>query len=459
MSQIAKNRIAVVGAGISGLSSAYWLAQHGYQVTIFEASERTGGSIITERKDGYLIDLGPNSALETSETLRQLIRNLGIEHLKIYSNDVANKRYIVRNAKLHALGMSPFKFLTSRLFSTRAKLRLLKEPFIKPVSVEDISLADYVRYRLGNEFLDYAINPFVAGVYAGDPEELSAPAGFPKLFALEQNYGSFIKGAIKGKRERKKRQEVAKDRAKLFSFTTGMQTLTDTLAQKLGDAIHLKAGIDKIESINGSFKLSISMNNELIKKEFDYVILSTPADSLAKIVANIAPDCTTLLNNIKYPPVSVIFMGFEEKQIKRALDGFGFLVPKLENRRILGSIWSSTIFPNRAPKGHVAFTTFVGGTRQPEMTIHDDSSLSEFVLQDLKELIGIEGSPASVRIKTWPRAIPQYSLGYNKVKHLFSELEKQFPGLHIASNVRAGISLGDSILGARSTVEKILNSH
>ncbi len=201
-----KQRVAVVGAGISGLCTAYWLDKEGVDVTVYEKSSHIGGSIVTEKSDGFLIDLGPNSTLETSEVLKDLVSELGLDEQKVYGNEASNNRYIVKNGELQSLPMSLFAFLKTKLFSTRAKLRLLREPFIKPTSGGDLSLADFVRYRLGSEFLDYAINPFVAGVYAGDPENLSTAAGFPKLYALEQKYGSLIKGTIKGGRERKKRK-------------------------------------------------------------------------------------------------------------------------------------------------------------------------------------------------------------------------------------------------------------
>lgn len=190
-------KIAVAGAGVSGLSVAYWLQKAGHDVQVFEKEERIGGSVITEHQDGFLIDLGPNSILETSPIVTELVRELGIEDQKVYGNEASNNRYIVRDGMLQALPTSPIGFLKTSLFSARAKLRLLREPFIRPTNGDEISLADFVRYRLGPEFLDYAVNPFVAGVYAGDPEHLSAPVAFPKLYALEQNYGSFIKGAVK----------------------------------------------------------------------------------------------------------------------------------------------------------------------------------------------------------------------------------------------------------------------
>jgi len=204
-----EKKIAVIGAGISGLSSAYWLDKAGWDVSLFDKNEQCGGTIITEKLDGFLIDYGPNSTLETSETLSGLIRELDIEEQKVYGSEESNNRYIIRDGQLHALPMTPLSFLKTKLFSGRAKLRLLKEPFIKPSSGSDISLAELVKYRLGQEFLDYAIDPFVAGVYAGDPETLSTAAAFPKLLALEREYGSFIKGAVKGKRKQKKSKEVA----------------------------------------------------------------------------------------------------------------------------------------------------------------------------------------------------------------------------------------------------------
>ncbi len=450
-------RIAIIGAGISGLCSAYWLDKYGYDVSVFEKTGHIGGSIVTEKQDGYLIDLGPNSALETSDTLRELIREIGLEDQKIYSNQAANKRYVVRDGILHPIPLSPGGFLRTRLFSTGAKLRLLKEPFIKPTNGQDISLADFVRYRLGEEFLNYAINPFVAGVYAGDPEELSTAAAFPKLYSLEQNYGSFIKGAIKGGRERKKRGEVAKDRAKLFSFVEGMHIFPKTLASKLEGKIVTNVETTTLKEENDGFVVYLMRDRKNTSEKFDQVLLSVPADALSGILGSLAPKESERLAKIKYPPVAVVFMAFKESDINRKLDGFGFLVPKIENKQILGSIWSSTIFPERAPQGYAAFTTFVGGTRQPQNVQLDDEELTEIVLRDINDLVGIKNRPEFVRIKRWKRAIPQYTMGYPEVQEMFDRLEDKFAGLYFAGNFRRGIGLGDSVLSAHETVQKIIN--
>ncbi|NIO00780.1 MAG: protoporphyrinogen oxidase [Candidatus Latescibacteria bacterium] len=447
-------RIAVIGAGISGLSTAYWLVKSGFDVSVFERASRVGGTIITERQNGFLIDLGPNSALETSNVLRDLIRELGIEGDKVYGNAISNNRYIVKGGQLCALPMSPIKFLKSGLFSTRAKLRLLREPFIKPTNQRDLSLADFVRRRLGDEFLDYAINPFVAGVYAGDPESLSAPAAFPKLYALEQKHGSLIKGAIKGARERKKRGEVSKDRARLFSFKSGMDAFTNALAERLGDRVFLNAEVKQIRE-EGLFSVELDIDGKAEQRQFEAVVLSVPTDAMSSILKDLAPEEARRISEINYPPVAVVFMAFREEDIARELDGFGFLIPKVENREILGSIWSSSIFPDRAPEGFAAFTTFVGGARQPQNAELDDERLGEIVYNDLNDLVGLRGQPIFVRIKRWPRAIPQYTMGYLEYQAMFDNLENEFHGLFFAGNFRRGIGIGDSVLCAHETVQKI----
>jgi len=449
-------RVAVVGAGISGLVTAYRLQKSGLDVTVYERAGHVGGTIVTEKKDGFLLDLGPNSTLETSDTLKDLIRELGIEGQKIYGNDASNNRYVLRDGTLRALPMSPPAFVKTRLFSTRAKLRILKEPFVRPTDGNDISLADLVRYRLGSEILDYAINPFVAGVYAGDPERLSAPAAFPKLYALEQKYGSFIKGAVKGARERKKRGEVAKDRARLFSFLGGMETLPRALEDALNGSIHVNTSVLNFENSQNGFRLHIDRQGNESTEYFDRIVLSVPADSLAGMLKTVAPEQGERIGEIDYPPVAVVFSGFKTSDVVRELDGFGFLVPSVERRKILGSIWSSTVFPGRAPEGHVALTTFVGGTRSPRDAALDDETLKKLVYEELDAIVGLRGEPVLTRVKRWPRAIPQYAMGYGNIQRLFDEIENEHSGLYFAGNFRRGISVGDSVLCAHDTVEKML---
>ena len=448
--------IALIGAGIAGLCTAYWLKKEGHTVTVFEKNGHPGGAIMTAKENGYLIDLGPNSALETSEVLKDLISDLGLDDKKIYGSDESNKRYIVKNGALVPIPISLAGFLKTKLWSWKAKLRLLKEPFIRSSSDKNISLADLVEYRLGKEFLDYAINPFVAGVYAGDPKTLSAAAGFPKLYNLEQNYGSFIKGAFLGARERKKRQEVAKDRAKMFSFSEGMQVFPEALAKSIGEDLHLSTSIENIAPFDDKFMVTFEEHGHTTTSVFDKVVICTPAHVSSRLLMDLEPGISHMLREVYHPPVSVVYTGYKKEAILRPLDGFGFLIPELENRQILGSLWSSSIFPARAPQGHVAFTTFVGGTRQPGNALVDDDKLLEMVKGELKDLVGIKGDPVFVKIKKWKKAIPQYRIGYQQVQKSFDEMEEKYRGLYFAGNYRRGISVGDSVLSAHETFLKIL---
>ena len=238
MSETCRADVAVIGAGISGLSTAHYLARLGHDVQIIEKSDRTGGTIETEKVDGFLIDYGPISALDTSPLLGEMFDHLGIASSLEYASAKAKSRYIVRDGRLHALPTNPGAFIRTGLFSGSAKLGLLREPFVRPGDPnDDESLAEFVKRRLGREFLDYAINPFVSGVYAGVPERLSARASFPKLYELEQRYGSLIKGAIKGRRQRRQRGDKSKVAARMFSFRDGMQTVVDALSAELSGRI------------------------------------------------------------------------------------------------------------------------------------------------------------------------------------------------------------------------------
>jgi len=454
-------KVVVIGGGISGLATAFWLHRNGVEVTVLEQNNHVGGTICTEITDGFLVEYGPNSTLETTPLISKLLEETEIKGEMCYANEVSNKRYILRNGRLCQLPMSPPAFIKTKLFSTRAKLRLLAEPFIGRSSDGDESVADFVVRRLGQEFLDYAINPFVAGVYAGSPEQLSVRSAFPKLYALEENYGSLIKGTIKGHRERKKRAEVSKQFAKMFSFKLGMETMPRAIARKLGDKVMLNTQVQGLRIKDSRFRYSVEakQSGKLQTFEAEVVILATPAYRTAQIVESFVKEtasCYAGLREIYYPPVAVVFTAYKSERIKQELDGFGFLVPEKEKRNILGTIWSSTIFPNRAPEGYAGLTTFVGGTRQAELVEKDDDELLRLVQQDLATIMGIEGKPDFIRIIRWERAIPQYNIGYSRVMESIERLERQFPGLYVCSNYRGGISVGDCIMNADRTVQRVL---
>jgi oxygen-dependent protoporphyrinogen oxidase len=450
--------VVVVGAGISGLCLAHWLRRHGVSVLVLEKESHAGGTMKTLREDGWLIEAGPNTALETTPLFQPLLDEIGLAEKRIYADGAASKRYILRNGELHPLPMGPVSFVTSRLWTWNGKLRLLKEPFIGRTDNEE-SVAGFVRRRLGSEFLDYAINPFVAGVYAGDPESLSVQAAFPKLYALEEKYGGLIKGLVKGRKERKQRAEKAKPSAKLFSFLDGMQSLPDTLATSLGGSIRYNCPVETIIPVRaGRFPVYTvyGPNNTAIASDVKAVVLSAPAYATAGIVHPIDPEMAKTLESIYYPPVVEVFTGFKQEQVGQPLDGFGFLIPEKEQRKILGTIWSSALFPSRAPREHVALTTFVGGARQPTLTEQDDERVASAVLSELKTIMRVEGQPVHTKVTRWAKAIPQYTLGYPEILKAMNRFEQNFRGAFLCSNYRGGIAVGDCVANAEDTTKKVL---
>ncbi len=460
----AKSTVAVVGEGITGLCVAYWLKKKGVDVVLFSHENDVGGTMKSVCDNGFLYETGANSALETTPLFRELVNDLQLEKDFLYANPAGKNRYILRNGKLYALPLNPISFLRTKLFSVQAKLRLLKEPFITPSASEE-TVAQFVERRLGSEFLEYAIDPFVAGITAGTPHELSVKEAFPKLYALEQNYGSLIKGMIFGARERKKRTEKAKDRAHTFSFLNGMQTLPKALAVALGNSIVYNASITTIsrqphheDDSQQQYLLTGLQNGNSFRHLASVVVLATAAYDAAPIVESLDPKVAAILRSIYYSPIISLFFGFRREDVKHPLDGFGFLVPTSEKRFILGCLWNSSLFPNRAPAGFVACNAFVGGSRQPHLYELSDDEVTEQTLQDLKNIMHISGKPVYLHITRWEKSIPQYRVGYSEKLEALNYFENKFPGFYFAGNYRGGISVGDCVKNAYELANVVLNN-
>lgn len=453
-----KKNVVIIGAGISGLTAAWWLHKKGIDVTVLEKEKSPGGTMRTIQDNGWLVETGPNSALETTPLFREMFEGLGINGQMLYADPKAERRYILRNEKLHALPTSLGAFLASSLWTLGGKLRLLKEPFVGRAGVEE-TVAQFVERRLGREFLDYAIDPFVAGVYAGNPEQLSVRAAFPKLYALEEKYGGLMKGMILGARERKRRAEKAKDRAKMFSFRNGMQTFPEAIAKELGERVHYGCDVLSLKHglINNTYSIIYKQGGQELVLNSDSVVLSVPAFIASTLIREYSEELAKRFDDIYYPPVAEVFLGFQSDQVGSPLDGFGFLIPQKEKRQILGTIWSSALFPGRAPEGHVALTSFVGGLRQPALASLGDAELVDVTVGELKSLMKITGKPVYSRIMRWQKAIPQYNLGYAEVVNGIGQFEKEHQGIYFCANYLGGISVGDCVMSGERIARRIVS--
>jgi oxygen-dependent protoporphyrinogen oxidase len=448
--------VLVIGGGVSGLAAAFGARQRGASVEVLEAAPRAGGVIGTIPHLGGLYETGPNSALDTTPLINELLDAAGIRSERTEANAVAATRFIVRGGKLVPLPTSPPAFLATRAFSLGAKLRLLREPWIGPSPPDaEESIAAFVRRRLGTEFLDYAIDPFVSGVYAGDPERISVPAAFPRLHALEQKHGSLIRGQIRGARERKRNAETAKNVAGSFSFRGGMQSLTDALARAIG-SVTTGVRVRRIErDTDGTWIVTGRRGGETIQRRAHGVILAVPAYEAATLVRDLAPSAAQGLAAIDYAAVASVASAYRRVDVAHPLAGFGFLVPKKERRRILGSLFSSSMFAGRAPPGAVLFTTFVGGLRNPDLPARTDDELGDIVREELGALVGASGEPLWIAITRWTHAIPQYNLGHRERLRPIEVAESALPGLFFCANYRGGVSVGDCIKSAHAAAENV----
>ena len=444
--------VAVIGAGLTGLTAAYRLKQRGVRVVIYEAADRIGGAVKSERRSGYLAELGPNSLSPPTPAVDALLDELGLESRKVNASPLAQHRYIVRRGRLVRLPTTPAELLTSRLLSNGAKLAIFGEPLVEAGdSPVDESVAAFVRRRFNQEVLDYIANPFVAGTFGGDPEQLSIRHAMPQLQVLERAHGSVMKAYMK---TMKSRREAGRDVGRAggpVSFQDGLQEIPDAFGRELMADVRLRSPVTQLRGGTRGWTVGAAFQ---AAESYDAVIYAAPAYALDDIDLDFpGGERLSTLSSIFHPPIAVLALGFRREQVTHLLDGFGFLVPEVERRRVLGVIFSSSLFPDRAPEGHVLLTVFVGGTRDPDFVQTDTQTLTARVLDDLRGLLGILDEPTFRAVQVWPKAIPQYVLGYGRFKDIAEQTERSNPGLVLAGTYRDGVALGDAIAsGERAAV-------
>jgi len=461
-------KVAIIGAGISGLSTAFEIerlaseAGLAVEITVFEREERTGGKIWSIKEEGYLCEWGPNGFLDSKPMTLELCDHLGISKRLERSNDNARKRYIYSGGILNRLPENGPMFLQSKLISWPGKIRLAQE-FFKSQRTDgvDETLADFARRRLGAEALDKLIGPMVSGIFAGNPETMSLQSCFPRIHELEQQYGGLLKAMIRLGKQKKAEIKAGKQVASaagpggvLTSFVGGIQELTDATVAGLKGSVRIGHAVTGIKPIEGGWELRLADGSNF---DTELVVSAAPAHVLKELTWPLDGQLSELIAGIPYAPMNVICFGYEREKIARDLDGFGYLIPKKEGCEILGTLWDSSIFPERAPEGHVLLRSMMGGATNPGAIALSDAEVENRTMAELKKIMGISAAPDFVRIFRHQRAIPQYVVGHAERLAAIDERLKVHAGLILTGNAFFGIGLNDCVNAANKAGAQVVS--
>ncbi len=444
--------IAVIGAGISGLTAAHALAVAGHDVVMLDRRSAPGGRIHTERRDGFLVEHGPNSLVSPAPGAESLIEALGLAADRIERGERVRHRYLVRDGRAHALPLDPFGFFASGYFSLRGRLRLLGEPFIRPEPADE-TVTSFVSRRFGRELLDYVFDPLVGGLYAGNPDSLSVSALFPHLKRLEREHGSILRGVLAARRAGRSGFDPGKRR--LFSFSSGMAALPARLMEALAGRVRSGTRVEGIEPLGSGYRLKLRQGEHLSRLHARSVVVALPAYAAARVLAPLSAEASAELSGIAHPPLAVVALGFRAADIAHPLDGLGVLAPKIERRGVLGLLFSSTLFAGRAPDGHALLTAYVGGARQPELAQLPREALEALVLKEARDLLGAHGTPVFSSVRYWRHGLPQPGLGHERRVAALRALEAEWPGLFVTGNYISGVSTAACIDAARGTAVRV----
>jgi oxygen-dependent protoporphyrinogen oxidase len=434
----------IVGGGISGLACAYALKKAGVQAQVMEASASPGGMIRSEKRNGYLLEAGPQSFSATPELLA-LCKELGIEKDLVEAPPKA-PRYLLIGGKLRPAPLSPPAFFASPLFSMKTKWSVVRDLFGHSAApVEEESVAAFVRRKFSGELLDKLAGPFVSGIYAGDPEQLSLRGAFPQLYEAEKSAGSVIRGMMRAA----KSKEGPRERPKLCNFREGNDTLVRALAANLGANLRCNARVVSIQKeVTGSgstgqrFAVEVQTQDGAETFVTDNVVMAAPTYVAGSLLKNVAPSLPEALARIEYAKMAVVSLGYKQSAVKRSMDGFGFLVPRSEGLRVLGTVWNSSLFPARAPEGHILLTSFVGGATDPDASKIASEELVAAVHQEIAPVMSIAEQPVFSSVEIHERAIPQYDLGHTARIVALERAAATRKNLKLAGNYLHGPAIG-----------------
>ena len=441
--------VVIIGGGISGLTALHYVKTRRPELSVmlYEADSRLGGTVGTDHIDGYSFDWGPNGFLDREPLTLELVHELGLDTQLERANANVSNRFILRLGKLRSVPLSTPKFLTSDILSWPGKLRVFKEPFAAkaPAGVDE-SIYDFGKRRIGREAADYLIQPMVSGIYGGVASKMSLRACFPTMHQMESEYGSLFKAMIakakEAKRAGKKSGGPSGPGGWLTSFKGGLSRIIDDLGTRYAPDIAVKKPVKSISKSESGFAIRFQENSNITSRE---LILAIPSNQASAITSPLSPELSNTLAAIPYAPIAVVCFGYDANNVRANLDGFGFLVPSKEGKGILGSIWTSSIFSERAPLGKVQFRSMVGGDGDHLSAKLSDSELISLVKRDLDSIIGLTGDPEMVRIYRWEHGIPQYHIGHLERMQTIERELHSIGGLHLTGNAYYGIGLNDCV--------------
>ena len=451
----------VVGAGISGLATAYALQQAGISTLILESTSRPGGVIQSAEREGFLLEWGPQS-FAGNASLTKLCCELNILEERLLADPKA-PRYILINGKLQNVPMG-LGILASPLMAGGTRSAIVRDIFGNSRAPEsDESIGNFIRRKFSATLLDRLVGPFVSGIYAGDPEKLSLRAAFPVLHEAECTSGSVVRGMFPVMKQRKaKRGNAPREKATLQTFQQGNDTIARALAKDLGDRLVCNTEVLSVTSLDHNpepqtprFRVSARTPRGLETVEAERLVVAVPTNAAAKLLASLDAAFESQLGAIEYAGIAVVSLGYRKADVGHPLDGFGFLVPRSSGLNVLGTVWNSSLFPGRAPEGYALLTSFLGGATHPGALQKPADELAALVHRELTPLLSIRNQAMFSHVSVVPRAIPQYNLGHCARLAALEKVRAQYPGLHLAGNYLNGPAVGTCIEQALKVADEI----
>ncbi len=434
--------IAVIGGGISGLASGFYLRKNNIPFILYDPAPTLGGMIKSKQHQGSIHEYGPNSLRDKTGILLEIINELGLQSKLISISEASKTRYLVKNSQLHGLKSSPLSILKTNILSTNGKLKLCGELFKTPKKVKNESVGDFFTRRFGKEVTDQIVDPVFTGIYAGDIYNLSKESVLGEIADYEHKYGSLLKGFIKTLKQR--------NTPLVFSFRDGLQTLTNALTEAIQPNV-IHESVQDITYTDDGVTIFTNSGSKTVQK----VISTIPSYNLAELLRSLDPQFSSILSSIIYSPIASLILGYERSNISIPEDGFGFLIPSNEKKKLLGAIWRSSIFPDLVHPQKYVFNLMIGGAKNMDILSESKNTITKQAISEFNQILGISTKPLYIDYKLWPKAIPLFSKNYQSILKSIIQFEDKFPNIHIGGNYRWGVSVPDCVKGALDLISHL----